>query len=1548
MPTQTAKKSRVRRCASGGLYDPNDEKDACGLVAVAQRTGEHPRHETVRIGERSLKRLDQRGSGCGKTADGTGVLTSIPERLIFGDVVTDPKHKLGVAMLFLPREAELREAALKTVMDELKAANFEFYGIRKVPVNEKALGRVARETMPEIVQVRFGVKPRSAIGKAAQAAWQWLKKRIAAAKGDGAPLTPDDDEMRVFAAMKRIEQGFSKLTLARGIEGGLPYVVSMSTKTIVYKALTNVRQLFAFYPDLNDERYEVRIFIGHRRYSTNTRSTWPNVQPFRLTAHNGEINTVQGAHRWWLGRTLQFLGRWLFPIHRPGSSDSGNLDETVNVMNAHGMSVDEALRVLLPPSYKHDPKYSKPEAQATRAYFDFWGTRVEPWDGPAGILATDGRVVVAILDRCGLRPLVVEETERYYVVASEIGVSNFPNRDVHGRFQIERGEIVVFDVETDELRRGDEVNREFASRADYGRLANIVNVPSEAGTASALRPNLLSMLIRQLIYGWRKEDIERVIGPLAADGKDPKGSMGDDTPFWAFRPVFTRLADAFRQLFSQVTNPALDPLREADAFDMEVVIGPRQSPFHRKQNARLLRLQSPVLSTPETDALLRAFRNGVLTSTFDTRKEGDLEARLDELRRQATRLVRSGAQLLILDDGEADTHFAPLPLALTVAAVHRDLLDQGLRFRCSIICRSREARDAHEVALLLTYGAEAVNPVLCEELLLSQPKLTKNCPEQSGAQAWVNWKKGVTAGVRLIMGRMGITPLSGFTGAQMLVPYGLEDEVVLELFPDYRSRIGGLGYKEIEAGYRGFHAHGMAQNAQGPTTVPLPELGRYRGLGKPATLPHGWSKAYVDATWTLVTAETDDQRNIARAAWYAVHNSAPVSDPRSFLGFRFVPTDRQLPRTAVQSIAAIKQSLGVAPMSDGALSPEAHLDAARAASEGGFLMNNGEGGLAEYRYGTDLGTAIRQVASGRFGVTIRYLADRIVVEINVKVVQAVKPGQGGQLDGSKVDGRIAPIRGCEEGTDLISPSNHIDFHSIEDLANLLVVLRRANPYAAISVKLAATEGIGTVALGVAKALHAVGNPLRRDGVPYFRNAVYIQGKGGGSGNTPLASQQGAALSAEDGVAEAYQALALSGLHEYVDIIVDGQLRSPKDVVILAILGAKRFFFGTAALIALGCAMCRVCEKNTCPKGVASQAQKFRDKYVGKHVYLMRFMDEMALGVQDLLCALGVASLEELVGRTDLLEVLERLDCEHANRFNFDRLLYHVDPVHEPELEEGDGMYRDSIVDTQLLERAGGLFDAAEGEVTVDGLNLTNCDGPVGPRTAFELESRLQQSGKPWNGSLTANFHGTGAQHFGALLGRNVTFVLSGAANSFVGEGASEQATIVVRRPEDCALPRSALIALHGAFYGAMGGRGFFEGRVGNRLAAANHGGTVVVEGCGDYACQSMSKGRVVVLGESGDQFGSGMTGGEAFVYSPDGSILDRLNGDYVLAAPLSDDAKAETLRQLLLEHRQLTGSDIAMELLTQFDEKKAHFYLVTPKKKAKVTLDVISKTECVR
>lgn len=1545
MPTQTAKKSRARRCASPGLHDPKAEKDACGLVAVAQRTGEHARHETVRIGKRSLERLDQRGSGCGKTADGTGVLTTNPERLIFGDTQTDPEHKLGVAMLFLPREEQPREAALEIVRSELEAADFEFYGIRKVPVNEKALGRVARETMPEIVQVRFGVKPRSAIRKALVAAWSWVKRCIAKAQGHGEPLVPDDEEVRVFTAMKRIEAGFAELALARGIEGGLPYVVSMSTKTIVYKALTNVRQLFAFYPDLSDERYEVRIFIGHRRYSTNTRSTWANVQPFRLTAHNGEFNTVQGARRWWLGRTLQFLGRWLFPIHRAGSSDSGNFDETLSVMTAHGMALDEALRVLLPPSYKHDPRYAKPEARATRAYFDYWGTRVEPWDGPAGILGTDGRKLVGLLDRCGLRPLVVEETDRYLVIASEIGVSNFPTREVHGRFQIERGEIVVFDTESNQLRRGDEVNREFAATADYERLANITTVPKKAGAPTAVPQNPLSIAIRQLIYGWRKEDIERVIGPLAADGKDPKGSMGDDTPFWAFRAMFTRLADAFRQLFSQVTNPALDPLREADAFDMEVIIGPRQSPFHRKRNVPLLRLHSPVLSAPEADTLVRTFRNGAINSTFDTRKEGDLEARLDELRRQATRLVRDGAQLLFLDDGEADNHLAPLPLALTVAAIHRDLLDQGLRFRCSIICRSREARDAHEVALLLTYGAEAVHPVLCEELLLTQPKVTKDCPEQSGEQAWDNWRKGVTAGVRLIMGRMGITPLSGFTGAQMLVPYGLEDEVMLELFPDYRSRIGGLGYKEIEAGYREFHAHGMKQLEQGASKVPLPELGRYRGLGKPATLPHGWSKDYVNATWALVTADSAEKRTKARAAWYEVHTRAPVSDPRSFLGFRFVPSDRQLDRAAVQTIDAIKRHLGVAPMSDGALSPEAHLDAARAASEGGFLMNNGEGGLAEYRYGTDLGTAIRQVASGRFGVTIRYLADRIVVEINVKVVQAVKPGQGGQLDGSKVDDRIAPIRGCEEGTDLISPSNHIDFHSIEDLANLLVVLRRANPYAAISVKLASTEGIGTVALGVAKALHAAGNPLRRDGVPYYRNAIYIQGKGGGSGNTPLASQQGAALSAEEGVAEAYQALASSGLHRYVDIIVDGQLRSPKDVVILAILGAKRFFFGTAALIALGCAMCRVCEKNTCPKGVASQAKKFREKYEGKHLYLINFMDEMALGVQDLLCLLGVASLEELNGRTDLLEVLERLDCEHAARFNFDRLLYRVEPQEEPELEEGDGMYRDSIIDTQIIEQAGELFEQGEGEVSVEGLHLTNCDGPVGARTAFELESKLQASGKQWNGRFTANFQGTGAQHFGALLGRNLTFVLSGAANSFVGEGASEQATIVVRRPEECALPRSALIALHGAFYGAMGGRGFFEGRVGNRLAAANHGSTVVVEGCGDYACQSMSKGRVVVLGESGDQFGSGMTGGEALVYSPDGSILDRLNGDYVQAAPLSEEAKAETLRQLLLEHRQLTGSDVAMELLTQFDAQKGNFYVVTPKKKAKVALEVIQKAD---
>jgi glutamate synthase domain-containing protein 2/glutamate synthase domain-containing protein 1/glutamate synthase domain-containing protein 3 len=1457
------------------LYDPvRDERDACGLGFVADASGRESR-AVVEAGLEALCRVRHRGAVAADaaTGDGAGLLLPIPFDLIAPERAAVP---LGVAAAFL--RPENPAAGRKAVEGACHDEGLRVVRWRPVPVDQSALGSRARDTQPVIEHAI-----------------------VATTAGESL----DEAERRAFRARRRIELGDAPL-----------YIASMSFRTVTYKALCAADQLADFYPDLANESCRGWFALFHQRYSTNTLPSWERAQPFRLLAHNGEINTIRGnvarmqARAGQLG-SGELAPEWQLrpPVDATGS-DSAILDQALELLVRAGRELPHAVRMLVPPAWDG----GRPLDVAVRDFFSYHACVMEPWDGPAGLVFTDGRRVGAALDRNGLRPLRVGLcADGLVACASEAGAVDLTGHGPVTRTKLGPGGCLSVDPEGHGVEGGDEIVARLARRHPYGRwLREQVSECSTGGPVHELRPQLAR---RRVAAGFTKEEITVVLRPMAVEGAEPTSSMGDDTaqPPLArhSRPVWGYL----KQRFAQVTNPPLDHLRERDVMSLTTLIGARgallESPRHQ---ARLRRYPSFLLYPAALEELVSAGARR-LDATFDVcdGPEG-LEDACRALADAAEEAVRGGAPALIVDDGREDLARVPVPTALAAGAVHHRLNRAGLRPSCGLVVAADDARDSHHVACLLANGADAVCPRLALESLVELSARGRLGGGLDPDQAQRRYVGAIEDGILKVMARMGIATVASYCGAQMIEAIGLGDDVIALCFPGIRSPLGGVSLLELGADALLRHDAALVDFA----TLPNPGNFKYRKGGE----YHALNPEVVDSLQATVAPPAEREMEAAHRLRRAVSgdeaayaefaelvNRRPPAEPRDLLD---LITRSPVPLDEVEPASLIARRFSTGAMSHGALSAEAHETLAVALNLIGGRANTGEGGEAPERYGDARNSAIKQVASGRFGVTPAYLAH--AEELQIKMAQGSKPGEGGQLPGRKVSVEIARLRHTTPGVALISPPPHHDIYSIEDLAQLIFDLKQANPRALVSVKLVASEGVGTIAAGVVKGLADI---------------VHISGADGGTGASPLSSIKNTGLPWEVGLVEAHSALVVNDLRGRARLRVDGGMKTGRDVVLAALLGADEFSFGTAALVAEGCILVRTCHRNTCPVGIATQDPALRAKFAGTPEMVATYLMMVAAEARALLASLGLRSIEEAVGRVDLLRVK---DIDDVRALSLD-----LRPLLTP-ATEADARPR---VGTREAEAAGSApssrprsalgdrlyYDATaalrSGRAARLSYPIRNADRAVGTRLGCAL-ARTTDAGT--ERLVRAHFTGEAGQSFGAWLSDGIELVLEGEANDYVAKGMAG-GRIVIRPPRDDA--GAPVLVGNTALYGATGGQLLVAGRAGERFAVRNSGAVAVVEGVGEHACEYMTAGAVVILGPTGKNFGAGMSGGEAYVQDPVGTLEQSLNKQLVDAySPTA--AQLESLRRVLVNFSRLTGSSRAARLLDDWRTASGTFRRVAP------------------
>ncbi len=1449
------------------LYDPKFEHDSCGVGFVVQLRG-GPSHRIVRLGLGALGRMAHRGAVAADelSGDGAGVMLEVPQALVRGElrrmrVRCRASEMLALGMLFVQREraAAVRRAITSAALHR----DLRVLAWREVPVNASALGRFARRTLPQILQVFLAPGSR--------------------------PLSADQFERTLGLVRSQIEAtiGFDDV-----------YICSLSSRTVVYKALCNARQLGKFYPELGDRRTASRFCIFHQRFATNTMPSWAMAQPFRSLAHNGEINTLTGNAIWLEARQRQLPAGSQVAAH-PRTSDSALLDNAVESLARAGYSVWQALSALIVPAWENDPACSPELAAFYRAH----AASLEPWDGPAALSFSDGRFVGAALDRNGLRPCRYTVTRRGLVLAgSEAGLADLPARDVVESGRLGPGEMLLVDLERGELLRNPAVKKLLARSAPRPAIA----VQPAAASLGAHAPLLCEgpdCAALQRIFGYSREDVHIVLASMARDGKEAVWSMGDDTPLPSMarapRPLYAYL----RQRFAQVTNPPMDALRESAVMSLRTWLGPRVSPgAAQTPKTTVLELASPLAGSAQMAALRRNEALSVVPLPCLLGKSHTLENTLTLLEQQAETAARRGASILLLSDRGVDATHAPLPMALAVGAVHHHLLATGLRARVDIVVEAGDCFDVHHLAVLIGFGARVVCPWLA---LAVAGELVPGDGEKALLRT-------LGAGLLKVMAKMGVSTVAGYCGGQNLESLGLAREVTERCFRGIATPLGGVGFAEIEAEIRARHRAAFSANS---TLLPDHGLLRFRRGGE----HHAWNPPLVRALQTAVgSARAAGPANGAGlhvlpspSPWHEFDRLTESREPnslRDLLSFRDQPP---VPVDEVEPAAAIARRFVTSAMSLGSLSPEAHRTLAIAMNRLGGRSNTGEGGEDPESYREkETGRAdnkVKQIASGRFGVTAEYIAR--AEELEIKIAQGSKPGEGGQIPASKVTELIARLRHAQPGIALISPPPHHDIYSIEDLAQLIFDLRRVNPRAHVGVKLVAESGVGTIAAGVTKA--------RAD-------YVVIAGHSGGTGASPVSSIKHAGLPWELGLAETQQVLVASELRGRVRLRVDGGLQSGRDAMMAALLGADEFAFGTAPLVALGCDMARQCHLNTCPTGIATQRPELRARFRGSPDNVVAYFLHVAEQVRALLAQLGLRSVRDAVGRVDLLEQTRRdggfdlAPLLQRPKGPARRFVSAAPRSHTPELE-------DKLAAQVALALKSGRRLKFSGRIT-------NRDRALGARIAGEIAKRIGGRG-PAPGFATLDLTGAAGQSFGAFATSGIRLTLTGEANDYVGKGLCG-GEIVLRRPAAWqphargAVGRNVILG-NVALYGATSGLLLAAGAAGERFAVRNSGAIAVVEGVGHHGCEYMTGGVVVVLGPVGMNFGAGMTGGAAYVLAQP-ALEKRLNRDSVRASTLAP-ADAPALRQLLERHYEETGSPVAAGVLMNFDGALRRFRKVSPR-----------------
>ena len=1468
-----------------GLYEASHEHDACGVGMLVNIQGGKS-HELVESALKVLENMRHRGAegADNKTGDGAGIMLQIPHEFILLQGIPVPeKGKYGTGLLFLPKDGKDQAAILSVIIEEIEKDGLTLMHLRNVPTCPEILGEAALANEPDIKQIFITGFTES-----------------------------ETADRRLYIIRKRIENRIRKSDIPTREDF---YIVSLSTKNIVYKGMLSSLQLRNYFPDLTNSYFTSGLALVHSRFSTNTFPTWGLAQPFRLLAHNGEINTIRGNRGWMEAResvlSSPALGdiREIRPIVQPGMSDSASLDNVLEFLIMSGLSLPHAMAMLVPESFNE----KNPISEDLKAFYEYHSILMEPWDGPAALLFSDGRYAGGMLDRNGLRPARYLITQGgMMVVASEVGVMDFEPGDIKEKGRLQPGKILLIDTEKGEIYYDGELKKQLAEAKPYrtwlaGNRIELDELKSGRKVSHSVE-NYDSML---RIFGYSKEDVERLIVPMCTTGAEPINSMGNDTPLAVLSDKAQLLYNYFRQQFAQVTNPPIDPIREELVMSLTEYIGAVGMNIltPSENHCKMVRLNHPILNNAQLDILCniryKGFKTVKLLLLFEVAKgRQGLQEALATLCKQAEESVNEGVNYIVLSDRDVDAAHAAIPSLLAVSAVHHHLISVGKRVQTALIVESGEIREVMHAALLLGFGASALNPYMAFAVI---DKLVNEKEIQLDyATAEKKYIKSVCKGLFKIMSKMGISTIRSYRGAKIFEAVGLSEELSNAYFGGLSSRIGGIRLDEVARDAIAFHKEGMEVLKKKGEAELLPNRGLYafRKDGE----KHAWNPETI-STLQLAT-RLGSYKKFKEFTAMVDSKESPIF-LRDFLDFRRAPIsiDR------VEPVENIVQRFVTGAMSYGSISREAHEAMAIAMNKLHGRSNTGEGGEDRARFmpredGTSLRSAIKQVASGRFGVTAEYLVN--ADEIQIKIAQGAKPGEGGQLPGFKVDEVIAKTRHSIPGISLISPPPHHDIYSIEDLAQLIFDLKNVNPRAKISVKLVAESGVGTIAAGVAKAK---------------ADLIVISGAEGGTGASPASSIRYAGISPELGLSETQQTLVLNGLRGQVMLQVDGQLKTGRDIILMAMLGAEEFGFATSALIVLGCVMMRKCHQNTCPVGVATQNEELRKRFRGRSEYLVNFFTFLAQEVREYLAEIGVERLDDIIGRTDLIVRKPDDGIRKHQLISFDKLLARVDNEaairHVTDQQHGI----DHVKDVEMLHAAAEAVENQK-EISLE-YTIANTDRACGAMLSGVIAAKYGEKGLPEH-TLNVKFKGSAGQSFGAFLVPGVNFKLEGEANDYLGKGLSGGRIAVLPPVRSNFEAEKNTIAGNTLLYGATSGEVYINGRAGERFAVRNSGATAVVEGVGDHCCEYMTGGRVVVLGQTGRNFAAGMSGGVAYVWNRDGNFDYFCNMEMVELSLIEEASYRKELHELICQHYLYTGSKLARTMLDDWPRYADQFIQVVP------------------
>ena len=1473
-----------------GLIDPRLHHDSCGIAFVASLRRDAS-HDVVRAGLEALRNLGHRGATGSDplSGDGAGILLQVPDNLLRRDsgLSLPPQGGYGVGMAFLPRDPESRADCEAIIATACHDEGLRLLGWREVPVHPAVLGPTAVAGLPVIRQF------------------------FVAAFG----LVGDPLERRLYVLRRVIERRCDAVQLTRDRF----HISSLSSRTVVYKGMLTAEQLPAFYPDLRDRSVVSRLALVHARFSTNVLPRWDLAQPFRLSAHNGEINTLRGNVNWMRARQSKFrsplygadIGK-LRPVIDELGSDSSQFDNALELLTMAGRSVEHAIMMMIPEAWDRNPLMD----EQRHAFYEFHASVIEPWDGPAAIAFTDGRLVGATLDRNGLRPARWLLTNNGWVVmASEVGVLPIAEERIVKKWRLEPGRLLLVDTEAGEILDDDEVKSALSRRHPYQEWIRqgTVRLDELDPIAEPPDPDPGTLLVRHRIFGYTEEELRLLLAPMARDGEEPVGSMGNDAPLAVLSERPVSLFGYFKQLFAQVTNPPIDPIREELVMSLATSLGAGGNLLEQgPTQAKRLELPTPILSNADLETIRhvtqRQFPAVTISMTFHS--DGGaaaLERGVERLCRLASEKIRDGYSVLVLSDRHVDANHAPIPALLATAAVHHHLVREHTRTGVGLVVETGEAREVMHIALLVGFGAEAVNPYLGLETVAELQRRGLLSASSDLARSKERYLHALYKGLRKVISKMGISTIESYCGAQIFEAVGLAPELVSRYFIGTASRIGGVGLDVIADETLMRHRGAFPERSAAALSLPGGGDYQWRRDGE----AHAWNPTTISLLQHAVRGGGEERY---RAFAEAVDDEAQTL--RTLRGlFEISPAGVAVPLDEVEPASQMVRRFCTGAMSYGAISKEMHETLAIAMNRIGARSNTGEGGEDPARYvldqnGDNRRSAIKQVASARFGVTANYLVN--ADELQIKIAQGAKPGEGGQLPGSKVDEVIARLRYATPGVGLISPPPHHDIYSIEDLAQLIHDLKMANPQARISVKLVAEVGVGTVAAGVAKA--------RAD-------HIVISGYEGGTGASPLSSLKHAGVPWELGLAEAQQVLVAQGLRSRVVLQTDGQLKTGRDVVVAALLGADEVGFSTAPLIAAGCVMMRVCHLNTCPVGIATQDPELRRRFAGTPEHVTSYMFLVAEDVRRRMATLGFRSFGEMVGRSDLLRPRSGVRHWKARRLDLSPLL-HRDPAPAEETRHSRSQehHLEDVLDQRLIELATPALE--RGEPVRVKLRVRNVDRTVGGMLSGAVARRYGELGLP-DGTIRIDLHGSAGGSFGAWLAPGITLSLRGEANDYVGKGLSGGRLVIASPP---GAPRPAednVVIGNVALYGATSGELFVNGMAGERFAVRNSGAVAVVEGVGDHACEYMTGGCVVILGRTGRNLAAGMSGGTAYVVDRDGRLQEHCNLAMVGLDEL-DREDAETVHGLVRRHHELTGSRLSARLLDDWKTTLASFVKVMP------------------